>query len=190
MIGATALFLGGCAASRPYLQAYTAQVPVAACSVAVLPIVNQSDYDQGGTILHRLLLSALLNERPWRLALEGDVRRIYRELHLRPWQQPTPDQIRVLGSRLEVDLLIGAKIITMEEQIKGGKLNPRLKIELQVYDGAEGTLLWSTYHSRKGTDYRKLMHFGLSNTVSELGKKMLKEILILWKEEGMSACPD
>lgn len=190
MAGVVVLLVAGCAGRQPYLQTYVQERPVQACRIGVLPLINQSSYKQGETLMYRLLLSGLINERTWSLALEGDVRKIYRDMHLRPWRQQTPDQLRVLASRLEVDLLIGGRIIEMKEEIKGGGIDPRLKVEVQVYNGRDGTLLWSTYHGRKGADYRKLMHFGLRNTVSELGQKMIEEILRLWEEEGLLACAD
>lgn len=182
--------LGGCAGSRPHLQEFSVARPVQACSVGVLPLLNRSGYNQGDKVIYRLLLAELVQKRPWRLALEGDVRMIYRELRLRPWVQPSPEQMRIIASRLGVNLLVGGEILEMEEQGEGARLNPRLKIQLQVYDGRDGTLLWSTYHARQGSDYRTLMHFGLSNTVSALGKKMIKEILTLWEEEEMVACSE
>ncbi|MBU0682464.1 MAG: hypothetical protein KKD73_13685 [Proteobacteria bacterium] len=180
--------LSGCAGKRPHLQQFASRYPVQACSVGVLPLINRSAYSQGDKILYRVIMAELVIQRPWRLALEGDIRRIYRELRLRPWIQPNPEQMQIIASRLGVDLLVGGEILEMEEQVEGDRVNPRLKIQLQVYNGKDGTLLWSTYHGKQGTDYRKLMHFGLSNTVSELGKKMMKEILGLWEEEELLAC--
>lgn len=182
--------LNGCAGSRPHLQAFKVKPPVEACSVGVLPIINRSGYSQGDRVVYRVLLSQLVNQRSWRLALEGDVRSIYRELRLKPWVQPSPEQMQIVASRLGVDILIGGEILEMEEQVEAERVNPRLKIQLQVYNGKDGTLLWATYHGRQGTDYRKLMHFGLSNTVSQLGKKMMKEILELWEEKKLLACSD
>jgi hypothetical protein len=180
--------LNGCAGTQPHLQQFAGKYPVQACSVGVLPLINRSAYSQGDKILYRVIMTELVIQRPWRLALEGDIRRIYRELRLRPWIQPNPEQMQIIASRLGVDLLVGGEILEMEEQVEGDRVNPRLKIQLQVYNSKDGTVLWSTYHGKQGTDYRKLMHFGLSNTVSELGKKMMKEILRLWEEEELLAC--
>ncbi len=182
--------LGGCAGSKPYLQEFKVVAPVRACSVGVLPLINRSGYGQGDRVLYRVLLSELVNQRPWRLALEGDVLAIYRELRLRPWVQPSPEQMKIIASRLGVDILVGGEILEMEEKVEGKRVNPRIKIQLQVYNGKDGTLLWATYHSRQGADYRKVMHFGLSNTVSQLGKKIIQEILKLWEEEELLACSD
>ncbi len=182
--------LAGCARTGPYHQEFKVATSVQACSVGLLPLINKSGYSQGDRLLYRVLLSELVNHRSWRLALEGDVRRIYRQLRIKPWEQPSPDQLQVIASRLEVDILVGGEILEMEEQVEGERVNPRLKIQLQVYDGKNGTILWSTYHGKQGTDYRKVMHFGLRNTVSQLGKKMIKEILRLWEEEELLVCSD
>ncbi len=181
-------FLSACTGNKPYLQQFKMTPPVEACSIGVLPLLNKSDYDQGELVLYRVLLSELVSQRPWRMALEGDIRKIYRELQLRPWVSPTPEQMQVIASRLGVDILVGGEILDMDERREGERMNPRIKLHLKVYNGSDGTLLWATYHGRQGTDYRKLMHFGLSNSVSQLGKKMIKEILTLWEEEGLVAC--
>ncbi len=190
MAVAALVLLNGCAGSRPHLQEFKIEQHVQVCSVGVLPLINRSGYGQGDTIIYRVILAELVNHRSWRLALEGDVRRIYRELRLRPWIQPSPEQMQIIASRLGVDVLVGGEILEMKEQVEGDRVNPLLKLQLQVYNGKDGTLLWSTYHGREGSDYRKLMHFGLSNTVSQLGKKMMKEILRLWEEEELLACAD
>lgn len=182
--------LSGCSSTRPSLQEFKVAPPVQACRLGVLPFVNRSGYDQGERILYRILLAELVRQRPWQVALEGDVRLIYRELRLRPWIRPSPEQMRIIASRLGVDILVGGEILEMEEEVQGERVNPRLKIQLHVYSGKDGTLLWTTYHGRQGTDYRKIMHFGLSNSVSQLGKKMMKEILILWEEKGLLVCSD
>lgn len=180
--------LGGCAGTRPYLQEFKVPPGVDACSVGVLPLINKSGYGQGELVLYRILLSQLVGQRTWRVALEGDVRKIYRELKLRPWHSPNPEQMQIIASRLGVDILIGGEILEMEERVVGERINPRIKLHLQVFNGKDGTLHWATYHSRQGTDYRKLMHFGLSNSVSQLGKKIIQEILTLWEKEGLIAC--
>ena len=182
--------LAGCGGPRPHVLSYKTTTPLKVCSIGVIPLINRSEYEQGDRVLYRVLLSQLVNKNTWRMALEGDVRRIYRELRMRVWVQPTPEQLQVIASRLGVDVLVGGEILEMKEQVEGERVNPNVKVLLKVYSGKDGTLLWATHHSRQGSDYRKLMHFGLSNTVSELGKKMMKEVLELWEEEGLLICSD
>ena len=183
------VFLNGCAGSSPHLQIYKINKQNQTCSIAILPFINKTDFNQGDKILYRVMLSQFVQQQRFRLlALEGDVYDIYRELHLRPWTRPTPEQIQLIASRLDVDILIGGDILEMKESIEGNHINPHLKIQLQVYNGQDGTLQWSTYHERQGTDYRKVMHFGLSSTVSQLGNNIIEEILRLWKEEALLRC--
>lgn len=178
----------GCAGSAPHLQRYKNTEQAATCRIGVLPILNHSDFSQGATILYRIILAQLVEEQQYRVALEGDVTDIYRDLHLRPWLQPTPEQMQIIASRLDVDILIGGLILEMKEAPEGGRINPHLKLQLHVYDGEQGVLLWSTYHEAQGTDYRKIMHFGIHNTVSQLSNTIIKEIFELWKEEALLHC--
>lgn len=180
--------LSGCAGSGPHLQRYKTKVENQACKIAILPFLNKTDFNQGDKILYRMLLTKLVQHQILHVALEGDVTTLYRELQLKPWQQPSPEQMQIIASRLDVDLLIGGKILEMQETMQGNQLNPSIKIQLQVYSGQNGTRQWSTYHERQGTHYRKIMHFGINNTVSQLGNNIIEEILTLWKEEALLQC--
>lgn len=182
--------LSGCTGSRLYLQRFNDTASVNACSVGVLPFLNRSSYGQGDKLLYRVLLSRLVEQGAWRLALEGDVLKIYQELRLRPWHQPSPEQMQIIASRLGVDILVAGEIFEMKEQVQGDRVNPRLKMQLQVYNGKDGTRLWATYNGKQGTDYRKVMHFGLSTSVSQLANIMMKDILELWEEKGVVVCSD
>jgi len=158
------------------------------CSVAVLPFVNESRFDQGEIAVQRIMVAGLTEVPVLKIAGEGDVRALYRELRIFPGEQPDVEQMQIIGSRLEVQALVAGKIIEMAEERKGGEINPVLEIHLQVFDADSGQTMWKTYHRRRGRDFRKLMHFGLINTVSELAKVMAEEIYLEWQSEGFAQC--
>lgn len=188
LLAVSCLFLTGCTGKDPHLQQYTAGASVQTCRIGILPFINKTEYKQGDKILYRTLLSQLVQQQKWLVALEGDVSDLYRELHTRPWDHPSPAQLQIIASRLNVDILIGGEILQMQEAMEGPYMNPRIELELSVYNGSSGTLLWSTYHKKQGTDYRKVMHFGLNNSVSQLGNNIIKEILSLWNDEALLQC--
>lgn len=182
------LIMTGCSGQAPHLQIYNAGEPIQACRIGILPFLNKTDYDQGDKILYRIVLSQLVQQQTRDIALEGDVTDLYREMHIRPWTHPSPGQMQIIASRLNADILIGGEVLQMQEAREGNYINPHIELQLNVYNGNTGTLQWSTYHKKQGTDYRKVMHFGLNNSVSQLGDNIIKEILLLWKDEALLQC--
>ncbi len=179
----------GCGSKDPYFQKFRGDPSGKTCSIGVLPFMNQSSYSQGGDIAYRSFQSELVRHQKWQMALEGDVRRVYRQLHLRSWEEvPTPEQLRIIANRLGVELLIGGEVLEMEEKLGPDFVDPALKVRLRVHDGASGELLWATVHAKKGSDYRKVLHFGLINTVTALSKNVFQEILEIWESKGFVPC--
>ena len=186
-----ALFLAGCAGGRPHVQEFsTPPAGAEARAIAVLPFANRSGYDQGEKIAQRLLVGELAGHCGWRLALEGDILKIYRQMRLRPWETPGIEQLRVIAARLGADLLVAGEVLHMEEKGATGGANPLFAVQVRVYDGRSGLLLWSTLHRRQGSDYQQVMHFGMVNTVSAVGRKTMEEIVREWEKRGMLACPE
>lgn len=180
--------LVGCGSKRPYLQEFSAAPYGSVCSVAVLPFGNKSGYRQANRIFYRIFSTEMIKFGGWHVALEGDVRQLYRQLHLKPWEAPNIEQIRVIASRLGVERVIAGDVLAMEEKVSKEFVNPSIEVQVRVYDGASGKLLLSTLHRREGKEYRTMMHFGLINTVTNLGRRVAQEILELWKKKGFSPC--
>lgn len=156
--------------------------------MALLPFINSSRFEQGNLIAQRVFAAELTRIAGIAVASEGDVQNIYRELRIFPNQLPDIEQIRVLGSRLDVQLVISGRITEMEETMGDNYVNPVLALTLQVYDAKNGKTMWTTYHRREGADYRTVMHFGLVNSVTQLSRIISDEIIEEWFAEGMKQC--
>jgi hypothetical protein len=105
-----------------------------------------------------------------------------------PGQAPHLDQLRVLSDRLNVDLLISGKIVELTEDRSSRETPPMLALSLTLIDGTSGKILWTTYHKREGGYYRKVMHFGLINSLTALTQKMSQEIIDSWFRKGLKVC--
>ena len=175
---------------RPYLQEFSSSPYGVVCSVAVLPFLNKSSYSQAGRIFYRIFLAQLVPAGTWKIALEGDIRKIYRQMHLRPWEKPTPEQIRIIASRLGVERVIGGEVLFMDEKVKGKSVDAKVEVKISIYEGATGKLLVATIHRRDGEEYRKMLHFGMVNTVTSLSKRVVQEILTLWEKKGLVPCSE
>ena len=177
-----------CTSSRPAIEKKNVYQDESICKVALFPFINDSRFRQGDLITQRVFAAELNRLAGIEVAAEGDVQNIYQELRIFPNQNPSIEQIRVLGSRLDVQLLISGRVTEMDEEMGGNYVNPVLALTLQIYDAKSGKTMWTTYHRREGTDYRKVMHFGLVNTVTQLSRIMSDEIIEEWFDEGMKQC--
>lgn len=184
----TVFVLTGCGLKRPYVEEFSAIRPADQPKIAVLPFVNRSVFRQGEKILYRLFLVGLVQQCNWHVALEGDVFKVYRQMRLKPWDVPDVEQLRLIAVRLGVDTLIVGEVLEMDENVTQSIVNPSLSILVRVYDGRTGFMKWSSLYHRKGEDYQKMMHFGMINTVSELGERMVREMFEAWKEKGLLVC--
>lgn len=124
----------------------------------------------------------------YHLVQEGDVRKIYRQMRIAPKSQLSMEQMRIISERLAVDAVIVGTVVEMNEKTGGGGMETTLAVDLRLVDAFTGKIIFTTYHSRKGEEYRKVMHFGLVNTITELAKRVAHEILEIWQEKGLSKC--
>ena len=113
---------------------------------------------------------------------------LYHELQVAPGEYPGISELKVIGSRLKVQTLLAGKVQQMAEEKRGGEMNPVIELYLQLFNADNGEVLWSTFHRREGRDYRKMMHFGVVDTVSELAKVMTDEIYREWHKQGFARC--
>ncbi|MDH3392366.1 MAG: penicillin-binding protein activator LpoB [Desulfobulbaceae bacterium] len=182
--------LNGCGARFPELQQLAPLPSKPPCHIAVLPFVNKSKYVQADRIVYKIFMAELLQSTQYRVAQEGDVRKIYRQLKIYPQQTPQFDQLKIMADRLNTQFFIIGTILKAQEQTSGRAANPQLTMMLDLVDATSGKTLWSTYHTREGIQYQKVMHFGLVTTISGVARRMSQEILNLWFREGLQPCTE
>lgn len=184
------LNLSGCGRKVPVVQELSHMPDDAACSVALLPLIDKSSFPRGSTVFYKILLSELIASGRFRVIKEGDIVDLYRQLKIYPNQQPNREQLKMIGGRLGSTLFIGGDILGMEERRDGEFLDAEITVVLRLYDGKSGREIWSTYHRRRGGDYQQVLHFGRINTLTSLAKQMIREIFTLWLKKGMKQCTD
>jgi hypothetical protein len=183
------LCLGGCGGGFPILQRMKPLPADPACRIAVLPLVNESDYPLADVIMHKVFAGLLSEMGNFSLAQEGDIHKIYQQFRIYPGQVLSADQMKILASRLNVQMLITGSIIKMHENPgPNNSVNPELAFRLQILDAGTAETLWSTYHRRQGVDYQKTMHFGQINSMIRLCQEASREIINLWFEQGLTRC--
>jgi polysaccharide biosynthesis protein PelC len=183
------LLISGCGTSRPLHQQRASLPPGAICRVAVLPFQSESDYSLANAIAHKVFSAQFQASGNYLVVQDGDILKVYHQLRILPGQTPTPEEMQILANRLGAQLLITGNVIEMRENPgEHGTVNPVIALDIQIRDGNSSDSLWSTYHRRQGTDYRKAMHFGRINTVTGLTQQVSREIINLWFKEGLTRC--
>lgn len=161
------------------------------CRVAVLPFVNDSDYPFGGDIASRVFREQLQMSGNHLVVQDGDILDVYQQLRIRPGVAPTLEQLRIIADRVNAQLLITGIVLEMRQDPAPHRtVNPAIIMELQVRDGRTGGTLWKVFHRKKGTDYKKAMHFGTIHTVTGLSGRMATEIINLLFEKGLTQCKE
>lgn len=158
------------------------------CQIAVLPFFNDTEYTQGGIIFYRIFLSQLNKSGDFDVVQEGDVRKIYRQMKINPKQTPTLEQTLILADHLNLQAVVVGKVVLMEEQKGSLQTEPKLAVDLKLLDATTGNIILTSYLNKSGEDFRKVMHFGLVNNITELAKLVSDEILDTWRENGVTGC--
>lgn len=183
------IVVSGCSGDFPFLQRMKPLPAKSVCRIAVLPLVNESDYPLADVMVYKVFSGMLSDMGNYWLAQEGDIRKIYQQFRIYPGQVPSPEQMKILARRLNVQLLITGNIIQMHENPgSNGSVNPELSVRLRILNADTVETLWSTYHHRQGIDYQKTMHFGQINSMTRLCRLVSQEIINLWFKQGLTRC--
>lgn len=185
----TLLLLPGCSSKKPRVDKLASMPAEKICRVAVLPFINDSDYKGGERLFYRVFVAELVRAGKFLVSQEGDVREIYRQMHMFPNQPLDLEKVRILANRLDVQLVIAGSVIEMSDGKGSGSSLPKITVSMRILNDY-GEFIWSTYHRRTGDDSRKFMHFGVINTTTELARRVVEDIVEAWLEEGFKRCID
>lgn len=159
------------------------------CRVALLPFLNESKFLTGDAIFSKVFAAQFQDAGNYFIIQEGDISKVYQQLHLLPGVAPTLEQLQIIADRVKAQILITGTIIEMRElPAEHNTINPTISVEVEIRDRHSGKILWSTLHKREGYYYNKAMHFGTIHSVTELSKQMTLEIINLWFNKGLNQC--
>jgi hypothetical protein len=152
--GVLVFVLSGCGLPPPNLQQLSPIGQDNISRIAVLLFNNETSYSQGDIFFYRVFAAELSHMGNFMITPEGDVHKFLHQMHIAPGKDLNIEQICIVADRLQVQLLISANIIEMEEEVDGGRTNPRLAVIFRIIDAEYGRVLWVTYHRREGVQYR------------------------------------
>jgi hypothetical protein len=154
----------------------------------VLPFANYTESRQAGVIVAKIFSSSL-QKAGFSLALEGDVRQLYRQLRLRLDDEITQEHFRIIAAQLQADAVVVGKVVEFKEKVEQGRPDPVVAFEVNLIMADLHSHLFTTYFKKTGQDYRKVLHFGLVNTLFRLTRIMSDDVIQQWKSRGLNACP-
>ena len=179
----------GCATQLPYDQQMADLPPGPICRVAVLPFLNESDFPLADVIFSKVFAAQLHAASNYLLIQEGDILQAYQQLHILPMRKPSGEQFQIIASRVSAQLLITGTVLDMRENpAEHSTVNPLLIVDIQIIDGRSGEVLWTTFHQRHGSEYKKIMHIGTIHTVTGLSRQVADEIINIWFKKGLKQC--
>ncbi|MHB1349178.1 MAG: hypothetical protein C4563_00400 [Desulfobulbus sp.] len=184
---AAAFLLTGCGATLPRLEVLADLPETPQCRVAIMPFVYPGDFPRGAVIVYKAFASEMAAVEGLEVVPEGDVRQLYRQLLLYPTDLPNEEQLRIMARHLGAETVVVGEIQQMSER-EADVVNTELTLIINLHSGESGKLLWSTYHRRRGEEYRNVLHYGRVNSMSGLARRMSAEILTTWIDNGMKQC--
>ena len=116
------------------------------------------------------------------------MKKVYQQLKLYKGNIPNESQLKVIGNRLDVQLIILGEILRISEVDSGRYVDTHMTVKATIYEASTGDIMWSSYHRRQGEEYRNIMHYGRVNTITGLSRRMANEIITQWTEEGLNQC--
>ena len=159
------------------------------CRIVLLPFINESQSEQLDIQAYRIFLAEIVKSRVFTVIPEGDLKDFF--FRNRISRQTIWDRklIATLSQQLAVD---GALVVFIRDSnlVRGsdGSKQTFVSLQVELHDARSGKLILSSFLRRRGSDYTKVLHFGVVDTVSGLLQRMAREIIEIWEEKGVSGC--
>jgi hypothetical protein len=183
------VFIAGCSTALPLHHEITALPSGPICRVAVLPFLNDSEYPLGDAVVSKVFAAQFQQSGDYMMVQDGEILKVYQQLRLLPGTEPSLEQYQIIADRINAQLLNTGILMEMrEDRGEHNTVNPMLVLDIQLRDGRNGETLWTIFHRRQGTDYKKTMHFGTIHTMTGLSRQMAVEIINLLYEKGLVQC--
>jgi hypothetical protein len=159
------------------------------CRIVLLPFVNESRSQQLDIQAYRIFLAEIVESGIFAVTPEGDLKDFFYRNRISPQTIWDRKLIATLSQQLDVD---GALVVYIRDSnlVRGsdGSKQTFISLQVELHDARSGKLILSSFLRRRGSDYTKVLHFGVVDTVSGLLQRMAREIIEIWEEEGVSGC--
>jgi len=183
--------LSGCSVqSGPQVRLAATRAQEDLCKLAVLPFLNETGRDTAAMQAYRIFSSELIGSGNYHVEPEGEVFFFLNRNRLKLGDTLNSQLYATLAQQIEVDAVIRGRVLELDYVKGAGGRTPRCALQVEIVSAEDGELLASTYHRRSGSDYQKVLHFGVIRTTSGLLAQVSREIIEAWEKKGLNHCPE
>jgi TolB-like protein len=178
----------GCSGGARYFRTSPGQLKAPA-TIAVMPLLNMSRYEQAETIVMHTVVVELLNIKDGRAAKiwkidrplfevvdPGLVETVILEKRLRFTDRLSLEQLQEMGERLSVEYLLVGTVNEFDFVNDGNVRLPSVSISLRIVTCANGKMVWASTHSKRGDDAETVFGLGRVESLEQLAAKTVREM--------------
>jgi len=166
--------LTGCASNPQYFRSdLTLEEPA---TLAVLPLVNLSKYDEAGDVVMNSLLIQLLDIRLFELVDRGLVDHAVLEKRIRFTDRLPLETMQELGRKLNAEYMLLGTVNEFDMITSRTETVPLVSISLRIVRSDTGTIFWAATHTRRGDDAESVFGLGRIMTLEQLTAVTVKDI--------------
>ena len=175
--------------NRPITKLFTPAEGAKVCRVAVFPFSDTDSATGLALKAERIFFSELVNSALFEVVPEGDVKLFFRRNRIIPGTVFDSPQLTAIHNQLAVDAVIIGRINEAGGSRGRGRNGGNfVSLQLEMVDTRVGKKMTATFLRRAGSDYKKILHFGMVATESGLLGHMAREIFTEWQRQGLGGC--
>lgn len=142
--------------------------------IAILPFASAGPHE-AARIVAELLARRLSASKLFEVVEPADFRSAFVDEKIHDLSDPA--EIRRLGKRLGTTLFLKGTIYEFSEPSQASSGSPRLELAAALTDYATNEIVWTSFVSRRGTDYRGLLQLGSITSVVGLADQAAAEMI-------------
>jgi TolB-like protein len=175
-----ALLAPGCAPKPQYHLSELA--PADTVSLAALPLVNLTRYEEAGDVIMNSLLVELLAIDMFEIIDPGMIDDVILQMRIRLTDRLPLATMQEIGRKLDADYLLLGSVNEYEMITDRTETVPLVSISLRIVRSDTGTIFWAATHTKRGDDAESVFGMGRITTLEQLAAATVKEIAGTLKE--------
>jgi TolB-like protein len=168
------MVLGGCSSNPQYFRSDA--IIDQPGSLAVLPLVNLSKYDEAGDIVMHNLLVQLLDSGLFDIVDPGLVDHAVLERRIRFTDRLPMPVLQELGDTLNADYILLGSVNEFDMITNRTETVPLVSISMRIVRTDTGKIFWAATHTRRGDDAESIFGLGRVATLERMTAITVKDI--------------
>jgi len=176
-----ALVVPACSTNPQYFVADVS--PDSSATLALLPLVNLSKYDEAGDIFSRSLLVELLDVNIFEVIDPGRVDVVVLQKRIRYTDRLPLATMQELGREIGTRFLLLGSVNEFEMVTDRISSIPLVSISLRIVECETGEIVWAATHTKRGDDSESIFGWGRIESLERLASVASKEIVQTLKKK-------